>query len=80
MSFLRSDVSAKKHMRELVIFTERELEVLKQFCSLSWAWVYCLEKQFRQRKQVGGAMCDVHPLDANNNVKKLNYPIYGNLR
>ena len=25
-------------------------------------------------------MCDVHPLDANNNVKKLNYPIYGNLR
>ena len=25
-------------------------------------------------------MCDVHPLDANNNVKKLNNPIYGNLR
>lgn len=25
-------------------------------------------------------MCGVHPLDANNNVKKLNYPICGNLR
>ena len=41
----------KSTWRELVIFTERELEVLKQFCSLSWAWVYCLEKQFRRKEK-----------------------------
>ena len=44
----------KSTWRELVIFTERELEVLKQFCSLSWAWVYCLEKQFRRESNKYG--------------------------
>ena len=63
MSFSRRDVSAKKSTwRELVIFTERELEVLKQFYSLSRAWVYCLEKQFRHANKVSFTACHLGKL------------------